>query len=273
MGQPNSLIQKRWRPTPLISASIGLHGAAIAAVAVRPHVWPWALGAIAADHLLFTAVGLWPRSVLLGSNWTRLPEVAATRDAVAITIDDGPHPDITPRVLELLDEHGAKATFFCVGEKVRRYPELARVILHRGHTVENHSERHLHNFSLLGPRGLREEIGRAQESIEAVTGFLPRFFRAPAGLRNPFLDPVLTRLDLQLASWTRRGFDTVSRDPDAVLGKLTKHLGGGDILLLHDGHPGRHPSGRPVILDVLPRLLAAVSAAGLRPITLRSALT
>jgi peptidoglycan/xylan/chitin deacetylase (PgdA/CDA1 family) len=273
MGQPDSLIRKPWRPTPLVSASVALHGAAIAAAAVRPHVWPWALGAIVADHLLLAAAGLWPRSVLLGPNWTRLPEVAATRDAVAITIDDGPHPDITPRVLELLDEHGAKATFFCVGEKVRRYPELAREILHRGHAVENHSQRHVHNFSLLGPRRLREEIGRAQESIEAVTGLVPRFFRAPAGLRNPFLDPVLTRLELQLASWTRRGFDTVSRDPDAVLGKLTRHLGGRDILLLHDGHPGRHPSGRPIIFDVLPRLLSAVSAAGLRTITLRSALT
>ena len=226
-----------------------------------------------ADHLLLTAVGLWPRSVLLGSNWTRLPEVAVTRDAVAITIDDGPHPEITPRVLELLEEHGALATFFCVGEKVRRYPEIAREIVHRGHAVENHSQRHVHNFSLMGPRGLMKEIGRAQESIAAATGLVPRFFRAPAGLRNPFLDPVLARLDLQLASWTRRGFDTVSRDAGAVLAKLTRHLGGGDILLLHDGQPGRHPEGRPIILDVLPRLLTAVSAAGLRPVTLRSALT
>lgn len=272
-AMPNSSTKNPWRPAPLFSASVALHGAAIAAVAVRPHVWPWALGALVADHLLLTAVGLWPRSVLLGPNWTRLPEVPATRAAIAITIDDGPHPDITPRVLELLDEYGAKATFFCIGERVRRYPEIAREILHRGHTVENHSQRHVHNFSLMGPWGLMEEIGRAQESITAVTGLVPRFFRAPAGLRNPFLDPVLRRFDLQLASWTRRGFDTVSRDPAAVLGKLTRHLGGGDILLLHDGHPGRHPSGQALILEVLPRLLAAVAAAGLRPITLRSALT
>jgi peptidoglycan-N-acetylglucosamine deacetylase len=271
-AMPNTLVQKHWRPAPLISGSAALHLAAIAAAALRPHAWPWALGAIVADHLLLTAIGLWPRSSLLGSNWTRLPDGEASRGAVAITIDDGPHPDITPRVLDLLDEHGAKVTFFCVGEKVRRYPEIAREIVHRGHAIENHSQRHVHNFSLLGPRGLTDEIGRAQESITAVTGVAPRFFRAPAGLRNPFLDPVLTRLDLQLASWTRRGFDTVSRDPGAVLGKLTRHLGGGDILLLHDGQPGRNPSGQPVILEILPRLLDAVSGAGLRPITLRSAL-
>ena len=118
-------------------------------------------------------MGLWPRSVLLGPNWTRLPEAAATRDAVAITIDDGPHPDITPRVLELLDEHGAKATFFCVGEKVRRYPEIAREILHggtrsritaSGMCITSHSWVH---------GALMKEIGRAQESITAVTGSRP----------------------------------------------------------------------------------------------------
>lgn len=265
-------MQRGWRPAPLLTGSVALHLAVIAATAVRPHFWPWALGTIFADHLLLTAVGLWPRSTLLGPNWTRLPEAAASRGAVAITIDDGPDPDITPRVLDLLDEHGAKATFFCVGEKVRRYSEIAREILHRGHAIENHSQRHVHHFSLLGPRGLMREIGSAQDSIAAVTGTTPRFFRAPAGLRNPLLDPVLNRLDLRLASWTRRGFDTVNREPNVVLGKLTRHLGGGDILLLHDGHAARAPSGQPVVLEVLPRLLAAVSEAGLRPITLRAAL-
>jgi peptidoglycan/xylan/chitin deacetylase (PgdA/CDA1 family) len=270
---PDSLIHRPWRPAPLFSGSAALHLAAIAATAVRPHVWPWALSALVADHVLLAAVGLWPRSVLLGPNWTRLPEAEAARDAVAITLDDGPHPDITPQVLELLDEHEMQATFFCIGEKLQRYAEIAREIVRRGHAIENHTQRHLHNFSLLGPRGLTQEIGRAQESITAITGTRPMFFRAPAGLRNPFLDPVLNNLGLQLASWTRRGFDTVSRDADAVLGKLTRHLGGGDILLLHDGHAGRARSGRPVILEVLPRLLTAVKEAGLRPITLRSALT
>ena len=150
---------------------------------------------------------------------------------------------------------------------------FAREIVSRGHAVENHSQRHLHNFSLMGPRGLADEIGRAQESITGVTGIRPLFFRAPAGLRNPFLDPVLARLDLQLASWTRRGFDTVRRDAASVLDKLTRNLGGGDILLLHDGHAARNRSGQPIVLEVLPRLLGAVAAARLRPVTLRSALT
>lgn len=262
-----------WRPAPLIGGSIALNVAAVTALAMRPHFWPWTVGAMVFDHLLLTGIGLWPRSTLLGSNWTRLPHGAAASGAVAITIDDGPDPGITPRVLALLDAHSAKATFFCVGEKVQRHPELAREIVSRGHSIENHSQRHAHHFSLLGPRGLMSEIGRAQETITTVVGTTPKFFRAPAGLRNPWLDPVLARLDLQLASWTRRGFDTVNRSPDIVLGKLTRHLSGGDILLLHDGHAARTQAGQPVILEVLPRLLDALSGAKLRPVTLRAALT
>jgi peptidoglycan-N-acetylglucosamine deacetylase len=105
-----------------------------------------------------------------------------------------------------------------------------------------------------------------------VTGSRPQFFRAPAGLRNPFLDPVLARLQLRLASWTRRGFDTVSTDADAVFRRLTNPLQAGDILLLHDGHAARTRRDQPVILEVLPRLLDALKARGLDSITLRSVL-
>jgi peptidoglycan/xylan/chitin deacetylase (PgdA/CDA1 family) len=176
-------------------------------------------------------------------------------------------------VLSQLAEHGALATFFCVGARVERHPDLARDIGGRGHQIENHSQRHRHNFSLLGPGGMAAEISRAQESILRVTGSSPRFFRAPAGLRNPFLDPVLTRLRLNLVSWTRRGFDTVTGNPERVLARLTDRLGGGDILLLHDGHVARTPQGTPVILAVLPRLLARLRAAQLTPVTLRDTLT
>jgi peptidoglycan/xylan/chitin deacetylase (PgdA/CDA1 family) len=105
-----------------------------------------------------------------------------------------------------------------------------------------------------------------------VTGSWPQFFRAPAGLRNPFLDPVLVRLKLHLASWTRRGFDTVSADADAVFSRLANPLQADDILLLHDGHAARTRRGQAVILEVLPRLLDVLKARGLKSITLRSAL-
>ena len=263
---------RRWSPPPLLYASAAVHLGAAAAALARPRLWPWALGALAANHVALAAAGLWPRSQLLGPNWVRLPARKGVATGVAITIDDGPDPAVTPQVLSQLAEHQALATFFCVGARVERYADLAREIVRRGHAIENHSQRHRHNFSLLGPGGMSAEISRAQDSILGVTGSRPRFFRAPAGLRNPFLDPVLTRLQLRLASWTRRGFDTVNTNPDAVYRRLANPLQDGDILLLHDGNAARGRGGKPVILEVLPRLLDALASIELRPVTLRSAL-
>jgi peptidoglycan-N-acetylglucosamine deacetylase len=257
----------------LLKASAVLHGGAVALALARPHLWPWALGAVVVNHLQLAATGLWPRSTLLGPNWTRLPPAAQRRGEVALSIDDGPEPGVTPEVLARLDEYGAKATFFCVGRHVEERAELAREIVLRGHAIENHSYRHLNYFSLLGPRALAYEIERAQDAIGSVTGEWPRFFRAPAGLRSPLLDPILTRLGLLLASWTRRGFDSVNGNPDTVYQRLTRGLAAGDILLLHDGHAARTRAGRPVILEVLPRLLAAFAESRLTPVRLSAALS
>ncbi len=252
-------------------ASVACHLGAGAVAATMPSLWPWALGAIAANHIVLTAGGLWPRSHWLGSNWTALPAAAAARGEVAITIDDGPDPAVTPAVLDLLDAHGVQATFFCIAERARAQPRLCREIVARGHSVQNHSDRHSHRFSLLGPRAMAREIGAAQASLADITGTPPRFFRAPAGLRNPFLQPALQRLDLQLVSWTRRGFDTVRKEPVAMLQRLTGRLAAGDILLVHDGNAARTADGRALALAVLPSLLERVQARGLRPVTLPAA--
>jgi peptidoglycan/xylan/chitin deacetylase (PgdA/CDA1 family) len=264
-------VRQRSARMPLLYGSAAVHLAAAAVTLARPRLWPWTLGMVVLDHLLITAASLWPRSDWLGPNWTRLPAQSAARGEIAITIDDGPDPEVTPRVLEVLATFEARASFFCVGERVSRYPDIAREIVRRGHSVENHSQRHRHSFSLLGPRGMAAEIEAAQQSIARVTGQSPRFFRAPAGLRNPFLDPILERLQLQLASWTRRGFDTVNADPDDVYRRLERSLAGGDILLLHDGHAARARAGTPVILEVLPRLLETLNRRQLRPVTLPAA--
>jgi peptidoglycan/xylan/chitin deacetylase (PgdA/CDA1 family) len=252
-------------------ASVAWHaGAGIAALAL-PSAWPWALGAIVANHLVLTGAGLWPRSSWLGRNWTRLPAAAAARGEIAITIDDGPDAEVTPAVLDLLDAHRARATFFAIASAAARAPALCREIVRRGHSVQNHSDRHSHAFSLLGPRAMAREVGAAQARLADITGVAPRFFRAPAGLRNPFLAPVLERLELELVSWTRRGFDTVRSEPDQVLARLATGLAGGDILLLHDGHAARTSAGRAVVLDVLPRLFERCASAGLHPATLPAA--
>jgi peptidoglycan/xylan/chitin deacetylase (PgdA/CDA1 family) len=262
----------RWHTPLLLKASVACHLGAGAAVVAQPALWPWALGAVALDHAVVTATGLWPRSTWLGSNMRRLPDASAARGEVSITIDDGPNPAITPAVLDVLDEHRARATFFCIARHAAQHPQLCREIVRRGHSVQNHSLRHSHTFSLLGPRGFAREIAQAQDELSQLTGQRPRYFRAPAGLRNPFLAPVLDELELQLVSWTRRGFDTVRKSPADVLERLTRDLAAGDILLLHDGtSTAVTDSGRPIVLEVLPQLLRRFENSKLRTVTLSEA--
>ncbi|HEY3596080.1 MAG TPA: polysaccharide deacetylase family protein [Paraburkholderia sp.] len=255
----------------MLTATAAWHVFVLAGLAVAPSAWPWWLAAIIANHMMVTAIGLWPRSALLGPNWTRLPDTARNADALALTIDDGPDPVVTPQVLDLLDQFGVRATFFCIGTRAQRYPALMREIAARGHAVENHSQAHVHTFSVTLPHALHREIDAAQRTLAELTGERPVFFRAPAGLRNLFLEPVLQKLDLRLAAWTRRGFDTRERDPARVTTRLLKGLAARDILLLHDGNAALTAAGEPMIVAVLPRVVEAARERGLRLVTLREA--
>ena len=266
-------MSQRWTPTPFLSASAAVHGAALLGTLAVPAAWPWAVGALAANHALLAGAGLWPSSRLLGPNLIRLPEASAQRREIALTIDDGPDPEVTPRVLDLLDAANVRASFFCIGRIAQQYPALCRSIVQRGHRVENHGFAHSNAFSLWGPGAMRRDIVRAQATLSDITGQAPQFFRATAGLRNPFLDPVLHGLGLQLATWTRRAFDTRTGDPQRVHQRLAQHLGAGDIVLMHDGHAARTPAGEPVILVVLPRLLQTITERQLHPVTLTQALS
>ena len=254
---------RRWRPTPAIGISVLVHAAAAAMFAAYPQAWPWALGALGANHLVLLFATLRPRGSLLGPNLVRLPSAAARRGEISLTFDDGPDPEVTPRVLELLDRYQAKASFFCIGEKAAAQPELVREIVRRGHSVENHSFHHHHSFALFGLSRLKQEVDAAQQTVAGITGHAPVFFRAPAGFRSPLLDPVLATRGLRYVSWTRRGFDAVSRDPRGILRRLTRGLAAGDVLLMHDS--------APVVLAVLPGLLERVSALGLKAVSLVSA--
>jgi hypothetical protein len=155
--------RSRWRPKAAIVGSISLHVVAPLGVVVVPEAWPWAFGAIAANHLLLGIAGMCPRSTILGPNLTRLPEAAAGRREVALTFDDGPDPEVTPKVLDLLDARGVRATFFCIADLAARHPDLCRQIASRGHAIENHSRRHLRTF-----RAARHERASCGDRARAV---------------------------------------------------------------------------------------------------------
>jgi peptidoglycan-N-acetylglucosamine deacetylase len=124
-----------------------------------------------------------------------------------------------------------------------------------------------------GPKALAREVDVAQRTLAELTGDLPRFFRAPAGLRNVFLESVLQAFDLRLASWTRRGFDTRETDASLVAQRLLDDLAAGDILLVHDGNAAIGGGGLPVVLSVLPQVFSAAQRRQLQFVTLREALS
>ncbi len=257
--------RRTWRPGFALQISLGLHAGALVGLIVRPQWWPEMLIGIALNHVALALIGMWPRSRSLGSNMLRLPAAAVQRKEVALTFDDGPDPDVTPKVLDILESHGAHASFFVVGERAAAHPELVREIARRGHSVENHSLRHSGFFGFFGWRALKREIGATQEIVAGLTGSAPSFFRSPMGIRNPLLDPVVTKLGLRYISWTRRGFDTVTADPAVVLKRLERKLSAGDILLMHDR---KTRGGSAPVLQVLPALLDRIAAAGLKPVSL-----
>ena len=249
--------------TPAMMCTLVLHAGATVMLAVDFALWPWVAAMVAANHLVLLAGVFLARARLLGPNLSRLPSRAIAHGQVCLTFDDGPHPQITGRVLELLERHRAQASFFCVGEKAAAHPEIVREIARRGHSVENHSHRHPNTFALCGMALLRREVETAQAVLTSITGRSPQFFRAPMGLRSPLLGFVLARSGLRYVSWTRRGFDTVSRDPARVLARLTSGLAAGDVLLLHDSAPAS--------LAVLVPLLEHISARGLKCVSLPQA--
>lgn len=265
-------MSRAWTPPLSLKLSCALHGLAAVGALSQPSWWPLSLGAVAFNHAALTLAGLVPRSQWLGSNLTQLPKACVARQEVALTFDDGPDPEVTPLVLDLLDAWQVKATFFCIGWRARQHPDICRQMVARGHQIESHGDRHSWGFATWGPARIKADIAAASATLADITGLPAKYFRPIAGLRNPFLEPILCELDLQQVTWTRRGFDTQESQAPVVLQRLQKNLAAGDILLMHDGHSAGASQGAPVILSVLPTLLGTLKRRHLKPVTLNQAL-
>jgi peptidoglycan-N-acetylglucosamine deacetylase len=172
-------------------------------------------------------------------------------NCVALTFDDGPDPLDTPRLLDLLNKKGVKATFFVVGKRADQHPEIVRRAWAEGHLVENHTWTHNNLFCFLLPGRLRTEIERGTESIYRICGYRPRYFRSPVGLRHPLLRPFLKQAGLEYVSWSFRTRDTLTRNSTILAQRILDRVAGGDIILLHD----HLPRGAQAMLAILPQVI------------------
>jgi peptidoglycan-N-acetylglucosamine deacetylase len=177
-------------------------------------------------------------------------------NSVAITFDDGPVPESTTRILEMLRKEGVKATFFCIGKNVQDHPALAKQIQDEGHLVGNHSYFHGSMFDLQSPRAMMEELKNTNRIVQQVTGKMPRFFRPPYGVTNPMLAKAVKQLNLVTTGWSVRSFDTIAKEKTKLYERVTKNLKGGDIILFHDRCE--------LTRQILPDLLAHIRKSGLK---------
>jgi len=181
----------------------------------------------------------------------------------ALTFDDGPHAEGTPSVLEILARTGTRATFFLVGEQVRRNPALAREVLAAGHGIGLHCHRH-RNLLRLGPRQVREDIERARAAIEDATGASPALYRPPYGLPNAAALCLASRRGWRTLLWSHWGRDWEARaTPQSIAARATDGAREGSVLLLHDADHYGAPGSWRRTAGALPLLLHRLSARGL----------
>ena len=197
-------------------------------------------------------------SPLFGPALGRLP----TRSRhVALTFDDGPNPDATPQVLDVLRAEGVTATFFLLGKHVERWPDLAKRVATDGHQVGNHGYFH-RKLHFRSPGYVADDLGRGTRAIENATAVRPAYFRAPHGFRNPWVNVSARRLGQRTIGWTLGVWDSDRPGADVIANRAIEGATPGTILLLHDGD-GYDPAGdRTQTAAALPTIIQGLRQRG-----------
>lgn len=189
------------------------------------------------------------------------------RNQVALTFDDGPHPTTTRKVLRALAGTPHRATFFVLGEKARRHPDVLRDIHEAGHAIGIHGDRHDRLHSFRWPARVHRDIARAQSAVEAAAGVRPRLFRPPIGHTSPTTVRGVRRAGVTLVGWSARGYDGLKRrSPASVLQALERDVQDGAILLLHDA--AEHDDFEPASIAALPDLVRLLDQRALTSVRL-----
>lgn len=157
-----------------------------------------------------------------------------SKNYISITFDDGPNPNFTPKVLKLLKEYNAKATFFLIGKKAEEHPEIVRQIINEGHTVGSHSFSHSKNFGFFSTKKVTAELNQNIALLKEISGKEVKLFRPPFGVTNPNIKKALKRTGQFSIGWSKRSLDTTNLSEVKVLDRIISNLRKGDIILLHD---------------------------------------
>jgi len=206
-----------------------------------------------------------PRSSLWGDAiWRGDP----SSGRVAITFDDGPRSPYTDRVLDVLRDANAPATFFVIGKNVERHPDLARRMHEEGHGIGNHTWSHSFAAVMRWSAWWRSEIERTDNLVEELTGVRPRFFRPPMGYKTFCTMRAVREAGQTVVAWSRRPFDGLATTSESVVRRLSKARAG-EILLMHDGSPPARPAHDPTpTVEALPRVIEMLRGKGLRIVRL-----
>jgi peptidoglycan/xylan/chitin deacetylase (PgdA/CDA1 family) len=228
-------------------------------VAPAPASWTGAAAILVATTALF----VWSIGHVNSGFWIEtLARSPGASRAVALTFDDGPDARFTPRVLDILEEKRVPATFFVVGERAERHPDVIRRAHDLGHALGNHSHTHSLSFHVLHRGGLRREISRCNQAIRSVIGLEPRLFRSPHGVKTPALGDVLAETGMSAIGWQVRGMDYVVRDPGRIARRIVERAVDGGVLLLHDGGGFQGDSDRSATVEALPLVIDGLRARG-----------
>jgi peptidoglycan-N-acetylglucosamine deacetylase len=185
--------------------------------------------------------------------------------AVALTFDDGPNIGTTRRIMEILDAHGVKGTFFEVGKAIDAQPQITRALYEDGQLLGNHSYDH-DQWRWLDPR--YPELQRTQDAFRRAIGTCPVFYRPPHGDRTPFLARVVRDHHMKMVLWSASAGDWATEDAQLVARRILDQAKPGAILLLHDGLDGNPSADRTVLVQALPLILDGLRDKGLAPVTL-----
>ena len=188
--------------------------------------------------LLFIA---WSITTMLGSfniRWNYFLRAknhfSESSNNIYLTFDDGPNEEFTPKVLELLKAHNAKATFFCIGENIQKHPKVFQQIIDEGHSIGNHSFSHKPSFGFLSTKAVTKDIEKTQTLMKEGFGLETKLFRPPFGITNPNITKAVETLNLETIGWSVRSFDTFFKNPEMIVKMIKPQIKSGSVVLLHD---------------------------------------